>query len=236
MRPRTRLHNAAPLYARATRARLRTDQSGRTMVRRTTRGPYGREYFDKWYRHPRHRVATTADVQRRAALALAVAEWVLGRPVRSVLDVGCGEAPWRAALRRVRPRVRYTGVDASPYVVARYGRRRAIRLGTFGGLDAVADHTAYDLIVCVDVLHLIDAPEVARGLHAVRERLGGVAYLSAFTSADAFEGDVRAVRRRAPAWYRRRFRDAGLVPVGLECYVTRDLLPRLAALERPAAT
>ena len=202
------------------------------MVRRSTPGPYGPEYFDKWYRHPRHRVATAADVRRRAALALGIAEWALGRAVRSVLDVGCGEAPWRAALRSMRPRIRYTGVDASPYVVQRHGRRRGIRLGTFGALDAAVDDGPYDLIVSVDVLHLIDAREVARGLRAVRERMGGVAYLSAFTSADAFEGDVRAVRRRAPSWYRARFRDAGLVPLGLECFVTRDLLPRLAALER----
>jgi len=168
-------------------------------------------------------------------MTVSVAEYLLGRPVRSVLDVGCGEGFWRAPLLAMRPRARYVGVDSSPYVVRRFGRRRGIRLGRFDALDEAGVRGPFDLVVSVDVLHFLEPRELERGLRQVRALLGGIAYLPAFTAADAFEGDVRHVRRRTPAWYRRRFRWAGLVPAGLECYVTRDVARALAALERQPA-
>lgn len=193
---------------------------------------FDRAYFDKWYRHPRHRVATPAEIQRRAALAVAIAEYILGRAIRSVLDVGCGEALWRAPLRRLRPGIRYHGVDPSEYAVRRFGRARNIRRGAIGELTALPLRPPYDLIVCVDVLHYLTAPELERGLRQVHALLGGVAYLPAFTTEDELEGDVRTLVRHTPAWYRQRFRAAGLVPVGLDCYVPRALTPVLSALER----
>ncbi len=196
------------------------------------RPKFDRAYFDRWYRHPRHCVARPAEIARRVALALGVTEWVLGRSVRHVLDVGCGEALWRAPLVARRPGVSYHGVDPSAYVVARYGRRRDIRQGTFGGLGALALRERYDLIVCADMLHYLGAAELRAGLDEIAGRLGGVAYLPVATSSDEVEGDVRALVRRSPAWYRARFREAGLAAVGLECYVRRDALDGLAALER----
>jgi predicted TPR repeat methyltransferase len=196
-------------------------------------GPkFDRAYFDRWYRHPRHCVATPAEVARRVALALGVAEWVLTRSVRHVLDVGCGEALWRAPLMARRPGATYHGVDPSAYVVARYGRRRNIRQGAFGALGALALRERYDLIVCADMLHYLGAAELRSGLAHIAARLGGVAYLPVATSSDDVDGDVRSLVRRAPVWYRARFREAGLAPVGLECYVRRDTLDDLAALER----
>lgn len=193
---------------------------------------FDRAYFDRWYRHPRHRIATKAEIRRRVALALGAAEWVLGRAVRHVLDVGCGEALWRAPLVVLRPGVSYQGVDPSPYVVRRYGRRRRIRHGSFGELGALRLRAAYDLIICADVLHYLAAAEVRAGLAGLAARLGGVAYLPVVTSSDDVEGDVRGVVRRSPAWHRACFRDAGLVPIGLECYVRREALDGLTALER----
>ena len=67
---------------------------------------YDQAYFEKWYRNPRHRVKTVAELARQVAFVLHTAEWVLARPVRSVLDVGCGEGQWRAALRKHRPSIR----------------------------------------------------------------------------------------------------------------------------------
>lgn len=166
------------------------------------------------------------------ALVLGVAEWVLTRSVRHVLDVGCGEALWRAPLMARRPGVTYHGVDPSAYVVARYGRRRNVRHGTFGTLGALALRERYDLIVCADMLHYLRAAELRAGLAEVAARLGGIAYLPVATSSDDVAGDVRSLVRRSPAWYRARFREAGLAPVGLECYVRRDTLDDLAALER----
>ncbi len=86
---------------------------------------YDQQYFDRWYRDPRHRVFTAAERARRVAVVLSVAEYVLGRRVRSVLDVGAGEGHWRAPLIEARPRIEYVGLDPSPYVVERFGQRSA---------------------------------------------------------------------------------------------------------------
>jgi len=159
----------------------------------------------------------------------------MGRSVRHVLDVGCGEGLWRAPLVARRAGISYHGVDPSAYVVQRFGRRRGITHGTFGGLAALHLRDAYDLIVCADMLHYLDAAELRAGLTAIAPRLGGVAYLPVVTSSDEVDGDVGALVRRRPAWYRARFREAGLVPVGLECYVRRETVAGLTALEgRPA--
>ena len=61
-----------------------------------TRKVYDRAYFERWYRDPRHSVIQRDLLARRVQLAIAAAEYVLERPVRNVLDIGCGEAPWRA--------------------------------------------------------------------------------------------------------------------------------------------
>jgi 2-polyprenyl-3-methyl-5-hydroxy-6-metoxy-1,4-benzoquinol methylase len=66
---------------------------------------YDREYFDKWYRDPRHAVSSRQVLARKVALAVAVAEYYLCRPLRDVLDVGCGEGVWRKPLLALRPDV-----------------------------------------------------------------------------------------------------------------------------------
>src|ERR1017187_9677306 len=98
---------------------------------------YDREYFDRWYRDPRVRVATAAAIARKVHLAVSIAEALLLRRVRSVLDVGCGEGAWRAPLEKLRPGIRYVGVDSSEYVIARFGERRGIRLGTTRSIGLV---------------------------------------------------------------------------------------------------
>ena len=80
---------------------------------------YDRAYFDKWYRHPEHRVKSPQYLARQAAFVLGVAEYLLERRVTSVLDVGAGEGHWRAILRRLRPGLRYYGVDPSDTQVRR---------------------------------------------------------------------------------------------------------------------
>ena len=195
---------------------------------------YDRAYFDRWYRDPRHAVILEGVLERRVKLALSAAEYLLERPVRRVLDVGCGEAPWRRVLRRLRPRLAYTGVDSSEYVVARYGRRRGIRRGTVGELGRLGLQGPYDLIVCSDVLHYVPTREVRAGLRAIARLLGGLAFLEAFAAGDPIEGDRRGLQARSAAHYRRLFREAGLTPVGLHSYVGRRIAGQLVALESPA--
>lgn len=193
---------------------------------------YDRRYFDKWYRHPRHRVKTSQDMKRQLGFIVAVTEYMLDRPVRSVLDVGCGEGNWSKVLRSLRPRARYSGVDGSEYAVSRFGARRNIRLGTFGSVGTIGLNGPFDLILCLGVLNYVAPDELRRGLRQLRDLAGGVAYLEIFTRSDDATGDFRKSAAHTPAWYRSVFRRAGFVPLGLHCYLPRDLASHAAALER----
>src|SRR5438552_15799386 len=120
--------------ARASHPDERLLESHAAMTRRPPPKRYDRAYFDRWYRDAGTRVHRRAMVQRKVAFAVAAAEQLLDRRIRSVLDVGCGEAPWQPLLQRLRPGIRYAGIDSSPYSVERFGLRRNVRLGTFGRL------------------------------------------------------------------------------------------------------
>ena len=192
---------------------------------------YDEAYFARWY-HGRGSATHDALIARRARLALAAAEYVLDREVRSVLDVGCGEGRWRAPLRRARPGLAYQGVDQSEYVVRRFGRRRNIRLGTLGTVGRLGLRKSYDLVVCSDVLHYTRTSEVRRGLAALRRLAGGVLWLDAFTAEDEWGGDREEWQRRSERTWRRLFAEAGLVSCGLNCWVPRRLEYRLSTLDR----
>jgi SAM-dependent methyltransferase len=193
---------------------------------------YDRAYFDRWYRGPEPAVGSHADLERNVAVAVAAAESVLARPLKSVLDVGCGEGRWRAPLLRARPGASYLGVDGSAWVVRRHGQRRNIRLGTFATLGRLGLRRRFDLIVCSDVLHYLPTVEVRQGLSALRRLAGGVLWLDALTSDDAFDGDREGWQARGARTYRRLFAEAGLRPCGLNCWAPRTWARTLIALER----
>jgi len=194
---------------------------------------YDQRYFDKWYRNPRYRVKSAHELARQAAFVLSAAEHMLGRTVRTVLDVGCGEGNWLAPLRRLRPRIRYTGVDTSEYAVSRFGAKRDIRLGSIDTLDRMRLRKDYDLILCVGMLNYVPPTELAAGLAHVYDRAGGLVYLELFTSADrGVFGDTLGTRLRSPAWYRARIREAGFVSVGMHCFVPDWLRGHTSAMER----
>jgi len=192
---------------------------------------YDEAYFTRWYGR-RGPVIDDGLIAQRARLALAAAEYVLERDVRSVLDVGCGEGRWRAPLRRARPGLAYQGVDPSEYVVRRFGRRRNIRLGTLGTVGRLGLGQSFDLVVCSDVLHYLPMAELRRGLVALRRLAGGVLWLDAYAAEDEFVGDREGWQRRSERAWRRIFAETGLVSCGLNCWVPRRLERRLTALER----
>jgi SAM-dependent methyltransferase len=192
---------------------------------------YDREYFEKWYRNPRHAVNSRHELARKVALTVAVAEYYLGRRVSTVLDIGCGEGVWRAPLRSLRPGIEYLGLDSSEYAIARYGRSRNLRLATFGQLAELRFETTFDLIVCTDVLHYVRTPELKSGLRGIVEMLDGVAFLELFTAADAPDGDKHGFIARTPGWYRSTFAQAGLIACGTHCYIGPRLKGCVAALE-----
>jgi len=193
---------------------------------------YDRSYFDRWYRGSRHALFHLGMLPRRVQLAVAAAEYLLEHPIRSVLDVGCGEGRWRPLLLKVRPGIRYVGVDSSDYVVRRFGKERGIRLGKVGDLGRLGLRRRFDLVICSDVLHYVPMHEARRGLKAIERLLGGMAFMELFTKEDETEGDDVGFQHRSRASYARLFREAGLVHVGLHCYVGGRLKDRLAAFER----
>ncbi|MEP6763649.1 MAG: class I SAM-dependent methyltransferase [Gemmatimonadaceae bacterium] len=192
---------------------------------------YDEAYFDKWYRNPRHRVKSVSLLNRQVAFVLHAAEWVLGRPVRTVLDVGCGEGNWRLPLRKLRPSLKYAGVDPSAYAVQRFGKRRNIVHGSIESLSALSLDGPFDLVVCCGMLNYVPAAQLGAGLKAVSKRTGGLAYLEIFTVDDVAEGDTSWPTPQSKRWYESALKGAGLTSVGLHCYVPEGLLP-IAELER----
>lgn len=193
---------------------------------------YDRAYFDRWYRHPALRVNGRQVLERKVRLAVASAEYYLGRALRSVLDVGCGEGAWRAPLLRLRPGLQYRGVDPSAYAVARYGTRRNLQQVRFGQLEHLRFGPPVDLLVCSDVMHYVPSAELRRGLSGFGELCGGVAFLEVFAREDDPDGDRQGFIARRARWYRDAFGAAGLVPVGSHCWLAPALADEAAALER----
>lgn len=192
---------------------------------------YDQSYFDRWYQRSSVGVGRQEFVARKVRLAVTTAEYLLGRPIRNVLDVGCGEAPWRAVLKRMRPKVRYQGLDTSDYVVARFGKRRNIAKGGLGDLDFIQLDGPFDLVVCADVLHYVRTPEVRLGLRALTPLVHGVAFIEVFSAGDEIEGDRAEFQERTAAVYERFFADAGLTRIGPHLYVGRGMLDTLVDFE-----
>lgn len=193
---------------------------------------YNRAYFDRWYRSG-ERIGSPASLKRKVTMAVSITEFLLDRPVRSVLDVGCGEGRWQPVLSKLRPKASYLGIDSSQYAVERFGDRRNLRLGTFEDLELHAFDYTFDLVVCSDVLHYLTRKQIEKGLPALSRLVGGAALLEAFSKEDDthVEGDHVGFKNRRAATYRKLFWDAGLVPCGMQMYVHRDDLPDMVALE-----
>ncbi|MGK2858846.1 MAG: methyltransferase [Thermoanaerobaculia bacterium] len=193
---------------------------------------YDRRYFDRWYRDRAHRVRDGAELRRKAALAVAAAEHVLRRTARNALDIGCGEARWRAELLRIRPRLRYTGLESSDYAIERYGKSRNLRRGTFGDLADLGSAARFDLVICTDVLHYVTDEEIDRGLPSFAALIRGVAYVDAAVREDEPEGDLDGWHDRPASWYRKRLRRAGLIECGLGIWAPEEARLWLTELDR----
>ncbi|HET7845299.1 MAG TPA: class I SAM-dependent methyltransferase [Xanthomonadales bacterium] len=191
---------------------------------------YDQSYFDRWYRAT-GRVKEPQALMRKVRMAVAVAEFQLGRPIENVIDIGCGEGAWLAPLRALRPRVRYLGIDSSEYAIARYGRARNLRLLRFEQLAEQRFDETYDLLVCSDVMHYVPTPELLRGLSGFAEIGHGLAFMDLFAKGDAFVGDREEFQPRTAAFYRKVFAKHGWFSCGSHCYLSRELLKRASQLE-----
>ena len=192
---------------------------------------YDRAYFDNWYR--KGDIGGAARLARKVALAVATAEYHLERPLRSVIDIGCGEGAWRSPLLKLRPKLDYIGFDSSEYAIARYGRSRNLHFARFADFEHLRPCAPADLLVCSDVLHYLSVRELDRGLPALADLCGGVAFLELFARGDGAIGDEHEFKQRPASFYIKRFRDIGLRPLGSHCWLSPRLAPLAAAMELP---
>lgn len=192
---------------------------------------YDQAYFQRWYRQ--EGLHDPARLRRKVALAVALAEHYLERPIRSVLDIGCGEGAWRAPLQQLRPRVQYLGFDPSEYAVRRYGRTRNVHLARFGDFAWLRPCAPVDLLVCSDVLHYLPTRELRAGLPGLAELCGGVAFLETFAAEDEFEGDHEDFQSRPARWYRKQLEGVGFTALGSHGWLSPALHGHASALETP---
>jgi SAM-dependent methyltransferase len=192
---------------------------------------YDQAYFDRWYRQSKHQRKSKSLLERKVHLAISMAEYYLERPIKSVLDVGCGEAVWRAALLKMRPNIHYQGLDSSEYAVRRYGKSRNIAYASFGQLDQLRLGPPVDLLVCSDVLHYLHTAEIKKGLSGFSELCHGVAFIELWCKEDEIVGDKIDFIARSKAWYRKEFLTADLYACGNHGYLSHNLRHTAAALE-----
>ena len=187
------------------------------------------DFYRRYYRDPRTRVASRADALKVGRFACAYVDY-LGFRVRRVLDAGCGLGHLRAAVRERFPRARYVGLEASEYLCRRYGWER-------GSVVDYAPERPFDLVFCHDVLQYLDDRSAARAVANLGRLCSGALYFSVLTAEDWRRNADQArtdpgVTLRPAAWYRRRlarhFRH-----VGGGVLARRGFDPPLWELERP---
>lgn len=191
---------------------------------------YDADYFKRWYQADQ--AGGAARLARKVALAVASAEYYLERPIRSVLDIGCGEGAWRAPLLKLRPRVQYLGFDSSAYAIQRYGRSRNLHMAKVGDFAWLRPCAPVDLLICSDVMHYVPSRELRPALDGFAELTGGVAFLEAFSAEDEFDGDHEGFQARPARWYRSGLKNAGFTALGSHCWLSPTLAGHAAALER----
>ena len=191
---------------------------------------YDQAYFDRWYR--REGIGGAARLARKVALAVAMAEYHLERPIQTVLDIGCGEGAWRAPLMKLRPRLQYIGFDNSEYAVRRYGRSRNIHYARFGDFEYLRPCPPVDLLICSDVLHYLPTRELNRGLPGLADLCGGVAFIEMFAKEDAAIGDEDEFQSRPARFYRERLGKLGFAQIGSHGWLSPRIAHHATALER----
>jgi SAM-dependent methyltransferase len=185
-------------------------------------------YYRRYYESPRTRVATQAQMERRAA---NVAELVrqLDVPVSRILDAGCGLGWFRAPLLKAFPDATYLGLEVSPYLCERYGWVR-------GSLDTYRPRGRFDLIVCYDVLQYFSDRDAARAMANLARMSRGALYFHAMTLEDwrynVDRDGTDKVREPRPArWYRSRL-ERHFAHAGFGLHVRRGVRLEQWELER----
>ncbi len=186
-------------------------------------------YFRKYYFNAATRVTSAAEMRSRAQLIAAILRHA-GIPVRRVLDAGCGIGMLRKAFAAAMPRARYTGLEASEYLCARYK-------WIHGSVTDFAPRSPSDLVVCYDVLQYLDDDGASRAIANFAKLTRAALYVSALTREDWRQNcdrarTDRAVHLRSGDWYRRRLRRR-FNYLGFGVWLRKDVTAILWDLERP---
>ena len=186
-------------------------------------------YFRKYYRSAATRVTTAEEMRARARLIAAILSHAR-IPVRSILDAGCGIGLLRKPFAEVLPRARYTGLESSEYLCARYPWIK-------GSVVDYAPRSQSDLVVCYDVLQYLDDRDAGRAIANLAKLTRAAVYLSALTREDWRENCDRtrtdgAVHLRPGDWYRRRL-SRRFTYLGFGVWLRKDVTAILWDLERP---
>lgn len=188
-------------------------------------------YYHRFYMNPRTRVATPAEIARRATLIAAVVRQ-LELPVTRILDAGCGLGLMRATLLEAFPQAQYVGLELSEHLCESFGWIQA-------SIAQFKSRARFDLVICNDVLQYLDDREAARALANLGRLCRGALYFHALTTEDwqrnadtrCSDGDVYF---RTAQWHRQRLaRSFRFVGFGL--HVRRGLPVFQWQLERPCA-
>jgi SAM-dependent methyltransferase len=192
---------------------------------------FGPGYFRKFYLNSRTRVTTAGEMRVRARLMAAILAQA-GIPVRTILDAGCGIGLLRKPFAEALPRAKYTGLEASEYLCARYG-------WTSGSAVDDAPRNPFDLVVCYDVLQYLDDRDAARAIANLARLTRAAAYVCALTredwraNCDRNRTD-RDVHLRSGAWYRRRLQRQFRY-LGFGVWLRKDVTAILWEMERCTA-
>jgi 2-polyprenyl-3-methyl-5-hydroxy-6-metoxy-1,4-benzoquinol methylase len=171
---------------------------------------FDRTFYQRFYMNPRTRVTTREETTRRALLVAASMKH-LELPVRRILDAGCGVGWMRAPLLKAFPQASYVGLEVSEHLCQRHG-------WTHASLSEYRSRSAFDLIICYDVLQYLSDREASRAITNVARLCRGALYFHAPTEEDWRENADRScsdgdVRLRPADWYRgklaRHFDPAG---------------------------
>ena len=188
---------------------------------------FNEEYYARYYKDRKTRVAAPSYFGSLARFLAGYSE-LLGFPVRSIVDLGCGIGTLKKPFRKHFPRATYTGVDVSPYACEKYGWE----------LDSVSDYApaqTFDLVVCHDVLQYLGDKDAKAAIKNFAKLNAGMLYFSVLTEEDYLENCDKSrtdsmVNLRGANWYRpklrRYFRN-----LGGGAYLSREVDVALYALE-----
>jgi SAM-dependent methyltransferase len=206
----------------------RSVRSRRTKPASTDAERFDARYYDRYYGDAATRVSGLGETKKLARFVAGYLDY-MGVPVRRVLDAGCGLGRWKHALGEHYPRARYTGLEWSEHLCARYGWEQ-------GSIASYRGRGRYDLVVCQGVLQYLGDADAARAIDNLARLCRGALYLEVLTREDWRDAcDQRAtdgaVYRRPAAFYRERLA-RHFIAVGGGVFVPKDGDVVLYALER----